>query len=232
MWLHNNLMEARVVVMNRTFSTIILGLTVFASLLGLLCVNVAQRTYPFAIAFVVTIIICSFAGMVAVGKNTRTASLVQNGFVVSSFVLFILAVMHWSHGDDGPGMIMVGGIGPMLLFATVLATISTVLALKNRTRVRLKVDKPISDLPQDMDVKIQPSGLATASLATSCLGIVIGPLGCLAGVAFGHLARQQIRRHPGLGGGKIALAGLIIGYCVFVIYVAILCAVWYANWWH
>jgi hypothetical protein len=56
------------------------------------------------------------------------------------------------------------------------------------------------------------SGMATASLVLSLLGLIIGPFGCVPGIVFGHLARRQSARNPRIGGQGIALAGLIIGY--------------------
>ena len=68
--------------------------------------------------------------------------------------------------------------------------------------------------------KPQTSGLAIASLVFSCLSIVPlpGPLGCLLGIVFGHLARGQIRKNSDTCGEGVALAGLIIGYTFLVLY--------------
>jgi Domain of unknown function (DUF4190)/TIR domain len=45
----------------------------------------------------------------------------------------------------------------------------------------------------------------------SCLFALAG-----AAVIFGHLARRQLRRNPSLSGGRIALAGLILGYIMLL----------------
>ncbi len=64
----------------------------------------------------------------------------------------------------------------------------------------------------------QPTNtLAIVSLVTSILGLSI------IGIVTGHVARGQIRR-SGEGGAGIALAGLIIGYVVLVIEVAVILA--------
>ncbi len=72
--------------------------------------------------------------------------------------------------------------------------------------------------------KPQMSGLAIASLVFSCLSIVPlpGPLGCLLGIVFGHLARGQIRKNPDTCGEGVALAGLIIGYTFLVLYAIVI----------
>ena len=123
---------------------------------------------------------------------------------------------------------MVGGIGPTLLSAAVLAIVSTVVAVTSRSRVKVGTDKSMSR-QQDLDGGRRVSGLAAAALTLSCLSVIVGPLGCLAGVVCGHLARRQIQRDPELGGEGIASAGLIVGYIFIAIYIAILICV---IWWH
>ena len=56
------------------------------------------------------------------------------------------------------------------------------------------------------------SVLAVTSLSLSCLSIIIGPLGYIPGIIFGHAARLECKRNPQLMGSRMALAGLIIGY--------------------
>ena len=68
----------------------------------------------------------------------------------------------------------------------------------------------------------ETSGLAIASLALSCLSIVLGPLGCLPGIVCGHLARRDIRRNPDQSGKGIALAGLIVGYVFLFLIIFVL----------
>ena len=118
------------VAMKRIFGVLILGITVFDSWLGWLCVKAAHHTYPFSVPFVVTIVICSCVGLVAVGMNTRATSLIHNGLVMLSLIPYFLAVGNWPGGDDGPGMGMVFIIGPTLLAATALAFISTIRLLE------------------------------------------------------------------------------------------------------
>jgi DNA-directed RNA polymerase subunit RPC12/RpoP len=54
----------------------------------------------------------------------------------------------------------------------------------------------------------------TSALAIASLVCSLTCFGCLPGIICGHLARGRIRRNPGLRGGGLALAGLIIGYLV------------------
>jgi hypothetical protein len=198
--------------MNRIFAAIVLGITMLDALIGLLSIHAAQRIYPFSAPFAVAIVVCVLAGMIATGTNSRLACLVQNASVAVSFVLFVLAVMNWSGGDDGPGMLMVGGVGPTLLPAAILAVISTILIARNL--VDALTSPPHKDIPTPSPIP----GLAIASLVTSCLSLFIGPPGCIAGVICGHLARRQMRQQPRLGGANVALAGLIVGYVFLVVY--------------
>jgi hypothetical protein len=115
--------------LNRVFSAIILGLTIFDSLLAHVCIHVAQRIYPYSLLFLVSVIISSLAGIFAIVKKTVAVSLIQNSIVILSLVLFAVTVAHWSGGDDGPGMILVIVIGPTLLMAALLALISTIISL-------------------------------------------------------------------------------------------------------
>jgi hypothetical protein len=63
------------------------------------------------------------------------------------------------------------------------------------------------------------NGLAVASMVLSLVGVVLlcawgaGGVPALLGVIFGHIAKGQIRREGSQGDG-MAMAGLIIGYCV------------------
>jgi hypothetical protein len=57
----------------------------------------------------------------------------------------------------------------------------------------------------------QTSGLAIASLVCSLLSLVTC-IGWLPGIICGHMARSRIRRNPSLKGGRLAAAGLLIGY--------------------
>ncbi len=64
------------------------------------------------------------------------------------------------------------------------------------------------------------SGLAIASLILSCGTVILGPFGCIPGIACGHLARSECRKNPSVGGDGIALAGLIVGY-VFLVFLIV-----------
>jgi hypothetical protein len=55
-------------------------------------------------------------------------------------------------------------------------------------------------------------GLAIASLICSIGSFLIIPLGFIPGIICGHLARKKIAGTPGLQGGGLAKAGLIVGY--------------------
>jgi hypothetical protein len=66
--------------------------------------------------------------------------------------------------------------------------------------------------------------LAVASLVCSICGIlpVLGLLGIVLGIVFGFVARSQIARGGNLQGGKgLALAGIIIGFAIIPITLAI-----------
>ncbi|MBN1385057.1 MAG: DUF4190 domain-containing protein [Elusimicrobia bacterium] len=64
----------------------------------------------------------------------------------------------------------------------------------------------------EVNVPVKTSGMAVASLVCSILAVIIGPLGFLPGIIFGHIANSQIEEDPKLGGKGLATAGLIIGY--------------------
>jgi hypothetical protein len=55
------------------------------------------------------------------------------------------------------------------------------------------------------------SGLAVASLVFS----LVGPVGSIPAVICGHLALRRVEKTPAIKGRGLALAGLIIGYTVF-----------------
>ena len=59
--------------------------------------------------------------------------------------------------------------------------------------------------------------MAVISLSLSCLSFVIGPIGYIPGIIFGHAARSECKKNPQLAGSRVALAGLVIGYlCLFL----------------
>jgi Domain of unknown function (DUF4190) len=59
------------------------------------------------------------------------------------------------------------------------------------------------------------NGLAIASFAVSCTGLVLGVVLAVApivGIVFGFVARSQIERNPASLGQGLALAGVILGF--------------------
>jgi hypothetical protein len=72
--------------------------------------------------------------------------------------------------------------------------------------------------------------MAVASLVLSLAGFLgLFLIGSVLGVIFGHLALSQIKKSNGVvGGGGLALVGLIIGYVGFVLSVALLAFLGYA----
>ena len=68
----------------------------------------------------------------------------------------------------------------------------------------------------------QASSLAMVSLVSGLVALVFGPLAILA-IVSGHIARGQIRR-TGEGGRGMATAGLVLGYVVLVVGIALVVA--------
>jgi len=81
-----------------------------------------------------------------------------------------------------------------------------------------KTTKP-NALPvlQDKVLPVRTSGLAIASLACSLLG----PVCCIPAIICGHLALRRMGREPALRGYGLAIAGLIIGYIILGISIAV-----------
>ena len=80
----------------------------------------------------------------------------------------------------------------------------------------------------------QNCGLAIASLVLGIAGFVLclGPIAGIPAVICGHMAQSKIRKSGGaLTGDGIALAGLITGYCSFVMifFMALLAAIAVPN---
>ncbi len=74
------------------------------------------------------------------------------------------------------------------------------------------------DVGQELQDKSQPvrtSGLAIASLIFS----LVVPIGCIPAVICGHLALGKVKKEPAVQGRGLALAGLIIGYAVFGLFI-------------
>jgi hypothetical protein len=65
---------------------------------------------------------------------------------------------------------------------------------------------------------VRTSGLAIASLV---LALALGPFGVLPAVVCGHLALRKIERDVSLRGRGLALAGLIAGYSIFGLTIAL-----------
>jgi len=64
---------------------------------------------------------------------------------------------------------------------------------------------------------VRTSGLAIASLVFS----LVGPVGCIPAIICGHLALGKVKKEPAVQGRGLALAGLIIGYVVLGLSIAI-----------
>ena len=65
--------------------------------------------------------------------------------------------------------------------------------------------------------KSKYSVMAAVSLSLSCLSVLIGPLGYIPGIIFGHAARSECKKNPALIGSGMALAGLVIGYLCLIL---------------
>lgn len=78
--------------------------------------------------------------------------------------------------------------------------------------------QPYVPLVATTSAQPRTNGLAVASMVVSIVGVPfmcawIGFLLGILGVVFGHVAKGQIKRE-GTGGGGMATAGLVIGYCI------------------
>ncbi|MEU5880963.1 DUF4190 domain-containing protein [Spirillospora sp. NPDC047279] len=65
-------------------------------------------------------------------------------------------------------------------------------------------------------VAVRTNGMATASMILGIIGIFTCGFGSILAIIFGHVAHSQIRR-TGEGGHGLAVAGLIMGYLMFVL---------------
>lgn len=87
--------------------------------------------------------------------------------------------------------------------------------LRDTLRKTTKPNAP--PLLQDGVVPVRTSGLAIASLVCSLLG----PVCCIPAIICGHLALRRLAREPALRGYGLAIAGLIIGYIILGISIAV-----------
>ncbi len=74
---------------------------------------------------------------------------------------------------------------------------------------------PLPTVPQSPTT----SGVAIASLVCSCTGLLLGFLGAIPGIILGLKALRQIKTRPGLGGKGLAMAGLITGSALALIWI-------------
>jgi DNA-directed RNA polymerase subunit RPC12/RpoP len=86
---------------------------------------------------------------------------------------------------------------------------------------------PASGVPAPLAPRLpqKTCGLAAASLVCSIGALIVGPFGFIPGIICGHMARKKIAATPGLQGGGLAKAGLIIGYIALGITVLAVIAV-------
>ncbi len=67
--------------------------------------------------------------------------------------------------------------------------------------------------PAPFPIGVQPAPAGTSGLAVaSFICSIFLCIGCIPGIICGHLARRNLRRDAALGGGGLAIAGLIISY--------------------
>lgn len=91
-----------------------------------------HRTYDYLNPFVAILALCCLAGIAAIIKKANGVVLVRNCVTVMAFGLFVLTMAHFPGGDDGPGMILIGGSGPAVLAGAILAIASTVQLVRYR----------------------------------------------------------------------------------------------------
>jgi hypothetical protein len=67
------------------------------------------------------------------------------------------------------------------------------------------------------------NGMAIASLACACGGLFFFGIPGLLGIIFGFISRSQIKKSQGTQSGSgLALAGILVGFVVVALYVALL----------
>lgn len=70
--------------------------------------------------------------------------------------------------------------------------------------------------PTTVVVAPPSSNLAVWALVCGCVSILCWLLASIPAIILGHMARSQIKKNPGMQGGGMALAGLILGYVTLV----------------
>ena len=101
-------------------------------------------------------------------------------------------------------------------------------------RTYADLDQIVTDLPVARAMVVAPAApvapvapvakvnaLAIASLACGVAQFAFGPLATIPAIAFGHVARHQIKR-TGEQGAGLALAGLILGWAAVILGILIL----------
>lgn len=94
------------------------------------------------------------------------------------------------------------------------------------------LDQVMTDLPVHAGVAVpaesamvtpvaRTNGFAIASLACGLGQFMVGPVGTIPAIVFGHIARNQIRR-TGEQGAGLALAGLILGWGAVILAVILI----------
>jgi hypothetical protein len=107
------------------------GFTLWSVLpMGLVALR-GHRTYDYLNPCVAVLAVCAVVGVVAILKKAAGLVLVHNLFVALAFGLFVVTLAHVPGGDDGAGMILVGGSGPTLLASAILAMVSAVQILRH-----------------------------------------------------------------------------------------------------
>jgi Domain of unknown function (DUF4190) len=94
---------------------------------------------------------------------------------------------------------------------------------------------PTTAIPTTANPTTQTNGLAVASLVCSIAGIIpfFFGLPCVLGIIFGFVARARIKRaHSALGGGGLALAGIIVGFSLIGIFILLVILVAAFGHWH
>jgi hypothetical protein len=97
-------------------------------------------------------------------------------------------------------------------------------------RTYADLDQVVADLPAAPSTEVAPlpaethtNGLAIASFACGLGQFVFGPLATIPAIAFGHMARSQIKRSGEQGAG-LALAGLMLGWAAVILGIIVVAA--------